>query len=261
MTLFGGIQRKCLTVIGARTSEGKSTLAVQIAYDLAVQGKTVLFLSLETTIEKIGARLFCLHNRYNNTKAFRGGVVGEPQQWDKFEADLKELPLIINDMLGRSWEEIDKVITDCQLKPDVVIVDYIQTIANRDGQNKLETINEYIRRFRELAIRNDFAAILCSQVNRTIADEKVKEPQLHQLKGCIHGDSLVGEKTIKSIYEHKDYSNLKSFDGRSIVLAKPQHIIHSGRKRCLRIKTKSGKEIILSKNTHLFNGKKWVCKE
>lgn len=178
-----GIQRKCLTVIGARTSEGKSTLAVQIAYDLALQGKTVLFLSLETTIEKIGARLFCLHNRYNNTKAFRGGVSTEPHMWDKFENDLKELPLIINDLLGKSWEDIDKVITDCQLKPDVVIVDYIQTIANRDGQNKLETINEYIRRFREMAIRNDFAAILCSQVNRSIAEDKLREPQLHQLKG------------------------------------------------------------------------------
>lgn len=178
-----GIQRKALTVIGARTSECKSTLAVQIAYDLAIQDKTVLFLSLETTVEKMGARLFCLHNRYNNTKAFRGGVVDNPEQWVKFENDLKDIPLIINDLLGKSWEDIDRVIKECQLKPDVVIVDYIQTISNREGQNKLETMNEYIRQIREMAIRNDFAAIICSQVNRTMAEDKNKEPQLHQLKG------------------------------------------------------------------------------
>lgn len=177
-----GIQRKCLTIIGARTSEGKSTLALQIAYDLAAQNKTVLFLSLETTVEKMGARLFCLHNRYNNVKAFRGGVVNDPYLWSKFESEISEIPLIINDMLGKSWEDIDRVIRDCDLKPDVVIVDYIQTISNRDGMNKLDTINEYIRRFREMSIRHDFAGIICSQVNRSIADDKAQGPQLHQLK-------------------------------------------------------------------------------
>ena len=177
-----GIQRKCLTIIGARTSEGKSTLAMQIAYDLAIQEKTVLFLSLETTVEKMGARLFCLHNKYNNSRAFRGGVITEPLEWDRFEAEIGKIPLIINDMLGKSWEDIDRVIRECKLQPDCVIVDYIQTIANRDGMNKLDTINEYIRRFREMAIRHNFAGIICSQVNRTMADEKNKEPQLHQLK-------------------------------------------------------------------------------
>lgn len=178
-----GIQKKALTVIGARTSECKSTLAVQIAYDLARQNKTVLFLSLETTVEKMGARLFCLHNRFNNTKAFRGGVVEDPASWDKFEREIAGIPLIINDMLGKTWEDIAQVLEDTQLCPDVVIVDYIQTIADREGKNKLDTINEYIRRFREMAIRNNFAGIICSQINRTLADEKNKEPQLHQLKG------------------------------------------------------------------------------
>lgn len=178
-----GVPKKSLIVIGARTSEGKSTLSMQIAYDLALQGKTVLFLSLETTVEKMGTRLFCLHNRYNNTKAFRGGVVDDPEQWIKFEREIASIPLIINDMLGKTWEDIDQVLRDTQLNPDVVIVDYIQTIENTQGKNKLDTMNDYIRQFRAMAIRNNFAGIVCSQINRTMADEKVKEPQLHQLKG------------------------------------------------------------------------------
>lgn len=178
-----GITRKALTVIGARTSEGKSTLAMQIAYDLAIQGKTVLLLSLETTVEKMGARLFCLHNKFNNTKAFRGGLQDDPQAWDKFEREIAGIPLVINDMLGKTWEDIEQVLKDTKLGPDAVIVDYIQTIATQDGKNKLDTMNEYIRQFREMAIRNDFAGVVCSQINRTMADEKTKEPQLHQLKG------------------------------------------------------------------------------
>src|SRR3990167_10532404 len=177
-----GIQRKCLTIIGARTSEGKSTLAVQIAYDLASQGKVVLFLSLETTVEKIGVRLFCLHSHFDNAKAFRGAVKDVPHIYDKFEREIGGFPLIVNDMLGKNWEDIEQVINQCQLKPDVVIVDYIQTIAEKEGRNKLDTINEYIRHFREMAIRNDFAGIICSQINRTATDE-ANQPQLHQLKG------------------------------------------------------------------------------
>lgn len=181
--LIWGIQRKALTVIGARTSEGKSALAVQIAYDLAIQQKTVLFLSLETTVEKMAVRLFCLHNRYHNVKALRGGLKEDLSPWNKFEAEIGVLPLIINDMIGRTWEEIDQVLSTTKLKPDVVIVDYIQTIADREGRTKLDMINEYIRHFREMAIRNEFAGILCSQLNRTTTDDKSREPQLHQLKG------------------------------------------------------------------------------
>lgn len=177
-----GIQRKCLTIIGARTSEGKSALAMQIAYDLAIQGKTVLFLSLETTVEKMGARLFCLHNKYNNTKAFRGGLNIEPYQWDKFESEISEIPLIINDMLGKSWDDIDRVVRDSNIKPDMVIIDYIQTIAKKDGMNKKDTIDEYIRRFREMSIRHNFAAIICSQINRTSVEDSKNGPQLHHFK-------------------------------------------------------------------------------
>lgn len=205
-----GIQRKCLTIIGARTSEGKSTLALQTAYDLAMQNHTVLFLSLETTVEKMGARLFCLHSKYNNIKAFRGGVPNESHMWEKFVSDVSGIPLIINDMLGKSWEDIDKVIRDCQLKPDVVIVDYIQTISNAQGMNKLDTINEYIRRFREMAIRHDFAGIICSQVNRSMADEVKQGPQLHQLKSS----GFLEEHADVVLLLSWPFKNLTNSDGK-----------------------------------------------
>ena len=45
--LVWGIRKRKLTVIGARTSQGKSSFAVQICYDLAMQNKKVVFFSLE----------------------------------------------------------------------------------------------------------------------------------------------------------------------------------------------------------------------
>ena len=207
-----GIPKRCLTVIGARTSHGKSAMATQIAFDLADQGHTVLFLSLETTLEKIGARLFCYQQRFQNVKAFRGGIHEELGRLAAFEQGVKDVPLIINDMLGRTWQDIDKLLTTTALKPDVVIIDYIQTIANLGGKNTLELINEYIRKFREMAVRNNFAGIVCSQINRTVNDDGNKVPQAHQLKSSgfleEHADLLL---LLHWPYKYSDQKDINHF--------------------------------------------------
>lgn len=189
-----GIPRKCLTVIGARTSEGKSTFACQIAHDLSSQGFTVLFLSLEMTSVKIGARLYCYQQKVPNTTAFAGGVKDMPDTLNKFEIATKMLPLVINDFIGKNWQDIDELVSNTELNPDVIIVDYIQTIS-KSAKTEMDSINEYIRHFRELAIRKNFAGIICSQLNRTKQDSDSKEPQLHQLKssGFIeeHADLVI----------------------------------------------------------------------
>lgn len=177
-----GIRKKELTIIGARPSEGKSTFAAQMALDLASQGHLVLFLSLEMTVEKIGARIFCYQQRFNNRNAFRGGVVKELSRFDAFEREIGGYPLIINDMLGKDWKEIDDLITHTDLRPEVIIVDYIQTIARSVRMNRLDEVDQYIRHFREMAIRKNFAGVVCSQINRSAQDSTDKRPQLHQLK-------------------------------------------------------------------------------
>lgn len=211
-TFIWGLPRKCLTVIGARTSHGKSAMSSQIAFDLADQGKTVLFLSLETTIEKIGARLFCFQQRFPNLEAFRGAVKGNTGKLEAFEKGVKDLPLIINDMLGKSWKDIDDLLTHTAIKPDVVVVDYIQTISNLGGKNTLEIINEYIRKFREMAVRNNFAGVICSQINRAVADDESKIPQAHQLKSSgfleEHADLLL---LLHWPYKYSDKRDINHF--------------------------------------------------
>lgn len=210
-----GIPKRCLTVIGARTSHGKSAMASQLAFDFAEQGKTVLFLSLETTVEKIGSRLFCYQQRFPNTKAFRGGVTDEPKRFDSFAYGVKDLPLIVNDMLGKNWQDIDRLLTTTAIKPDVVIVDYIQTISNHGGRYTLEVINEYIRKFREMSVRNNFAGILCSQINRSVTDDDSRVPQAHQLKSSgfleEHADLLLLLHWPYKYSEKKDINHFQVF--------------------------------------------------
>ena len=54
--LLGGGITPGLTVLGAVSSLGKSTLALQIAENMSKQGTTVLFFSMEMTKERIAAK-------------------------------------------------------------------------------------------------------------------------------------------------------------------------------------------------------------
>lgn len=179
-----GIHRKKLTVIGARTSNCKSAFAMNIAFDIAKQGKKVLFLSLEMAPEDIYERMFCMAKRVNNFEILCGGYAKDLELKTRFADFKKEItgyPIIITDSIGRTWQQIEDLVKISEPKPDLVVIDHIQEIFG-EKKTKKETIDDYLIQLREMAIRNNFALVICSQINRVSQESTNKEPQLHQLK-------------------------------------------------------------------------------
>lgn len=252
-----GIQRGRLYVIGARTGVGKSAFTIQICYDVARQGKKVLFLSLESTVTEVIERLFCNRKNINNFELTCGKFDKYQAEWQEFEKELSEANFLISDSIGRTMQEIQDSIEKMEVKPDVLAIDYVQMIKNITKQ-KNEDIAEFVKFLRTLAVRNNMAVILVSQVNREGQGEM---PTLAQLKGCIHPDSIVGGKRIEDIVKNHILCSVETLDKENIVSTFPSRFIDSGIKECLQIKTKLGKEIILSTETKLYNGNKWVKSE
>lgn len=174
-----GIRRGRLTLIAARTSQGKSAFSLQIGYDLAQQGHEVLFLSLEMTNCEMVERLFCNACHINNYDLLTGKYLIYQNDYEQFLKELKDMPFIFSDCIGKTWREIDSLLTKMTKCPKVIILDYIQAV--KDAQK--EYLDDYIKNIREVAIRHNVAVILCSQINRTSQDSKDKQPGLHQLKG------------------------------------------------------------------------------
>ena len=87
---------------------------------------------------------------------------------------------------------------------------------------------------------------------------------LSDLKECVTGDAKIkyrgGEKTIKDIYEKQEKVEVKSFDvlEGTIKYRKAEKVIDTGFKECLRLKTKSGRTIVLSKDTPIFTNDGWI---
>lgn len=184
-----------LTVIGARTSMGKSAFALQLAYDLADQKHHVLFLSLEMTTESMIERLFCNLMEIDNFDMLTGKLKTNPLYWDKWAtfSKLMDIPLMLSCGIGSSFDQINDIIDLLKPKPAVIIVDYIQAI--RSSRNEREEMNEYIRKFREVCLKNNIAGILCSQVGRAVFEEGNREPALANLKGTgvleEHSDTCI----------------------------------------------------------------------
>lgn len=175
--------KKGLTIIGGRTSQGKSSLALQMAYDLADQQKEVVFLSLEMTTESLIERLFCNVEQVDNYAMLTGKLKTEvfyQEKWGSFEK-VMDLPLKLSCGLGKNFNEINEVIELLEPKPKVVIVDYIQAI--RKTANERQDMDDYITRFRELCLYHGIAGVLVSQNSRKVFDEDTKEPSLANLKG------------------------------------------------------------------------------
>jgi len=195
-----GIHKGKLTVIGGRTSNGKSAFAMQIAYDLACQDKGVLYLSLEMDTLNLLERVFCLHSNVDNMDLLHGRF--DQVKYDQFMEEAKKIKLVVDDSIGKTWHEIEKHIAGMSVKPDVIIIDYIQTIK-KSGMQERAVIDEYLRNLREMAIRDNFAAIIVSQINRSSQEEGDKKPQLHNLKGTGF------------LEEHADVVMLVHWDSRS----------------------------------------------
>jgi len=181
-------RRGNVNIVAGRTSNNKSTLALNsLAVPSAENGKTVFFYTLEDRKERFAVRYLA-----NKTSLVNFNIAQNNLQ--EYEIDtlyahrdqLKDLPLHIIEDVGYKIEEIRKHIEKSEVKPDMVIVDYLNKIYSNPGQSRLEAINYYLREFSKMAKEMNFCGVVCCQINReAMGDGNKKEvlpPMLHHLK-------------------------------------------------------------------------------
>lgn len=192
--LSNGFERKKLVVIGSRPSEGKSTFALQMAYEMSIKHK-VLYLSLEMTTEEALFRLFCYEQRVPNIDLYNINGEDYSSAFNSFKDKIEsqDRALIVTEQIGKTWEEIDNVFKKLSHDPpDIIFLDYIQCIASKG--KKMDAIEDYIKKFRALAIEKNFCLFICGQINRQNIQE-TKEPTMEGLKSTgfleEHADKVI----------------------------------------------------------------------
>lgn len=198
-----------MTILGARTGNGKSAFALQLAWDIASQYIPVLFVSLEMYEEDLVERLFCLVEKIDNYELLKGHIDKYEMQLNSFKNKLRSIPLIVTDMLGKSWQEINEYIEFLETKPTVIFIDHLQEAKSETINNPKEIIEEYLKKMRIMAIRDDISIVVCSQINRANPTEKAGSPPgLHHLKSS----GYIEESADIVILLHWPYSHSKKGD-------------------------------------------------
>ena len=209
--ILGGLQRSDMIVLAARPSLGKSSLAVTIARNAALdQGKHVAIFSLEMAREQLVWRLLAGESGVDS-RILRLGEQTEDEERRVMEATgaLSEAAIFIDDSpMLRMVEMRSKARRlDNERGIDLVIVDYMQLIRGDGRESRVQEVSEVSRSLKELARELDVPLIAVSQLSRAPEWRASHRPQLFDLResGSIEQDADV----VVFIYREDMYYTTK----------------------------------------------------
>ncbi|MCD8798658.1 AAA family ATPase [Mammaliicoccus sciuri] len=207
-----GFEKGQLNVIAARPSLGKTALALNMMWQMAIKGYTTSFFSLETTGDLVVQRLAAAISKVELTEIKRSNNLGI-EKTDKIMNALdliKKSGLNIFDESNLTPQRVREQAMKQTDKPQIIFIDYLQLmksdIPTNDRRVEVETIS---RDLKNIANETGSVIVLLSQLNRGVESRNDKRPMMSDLKesGGIEADANM----IMMLYR-EDYYDRESVD-------------------------------------------------
>jgi len=195
--LLAGMQRSNLLILAARPGVGKTTLAMNIAHNLAVSHKKpVGIFSLEMSREELVDRLLVAQADIDAWRLKTGKLSEEDfAALSNAMGVLAEAPLYIDDTPGVSVLEMRTKARRLQVEVGVefIVVDYIQLGRSRNLENRVQEVAEISQGLKNLARELKIPVLAISQLSRAVEQRGSKRPVLSDLResGSIEQDADV----------------------------------------------------------------------
>jgi len=196
--LLGGLQRSDLVILASRPSLGKTSLALNIARNAAVNQKAcVALFSLEMSREPVVQRLLAGESGVD-FRHVRLGRFSESDEVRIMEASgsLSEAPLYVDDSPQLRTVDIRSKARRLHFERniDLIIIDYLQLIQG-DGrkETRVQELSYITRSLKMLARELNVPVLAVSQLSRAVEWRASHIPQLADLResGTIEQDADV----------------------------------------------------------------------
>lgn len=208
---LGGLHPSDLLILAGRPSMGKTSLATNIAFNVAkaykrgrmpdgtegaVEGGVVGFFSLEMSSEQLAARILSEASEVPSEQIRRGDMT--EQEFRRFVEAAKALescPLYIDDTPALPISQV--AARARRLKRthglDVLMVDYLQLLKGSSKDNRVQEVSEITQGLKAIAKELNIPVIALSQLSRAVESRDDKRPQLSDLResGSIEQDADV----------------------------------------------------------------------
>ncbi|MDP3245084.1 MAG: replicative DNA helicase [bacterium] len=200
--ILAGLQNSDLIVLAARTSVGKTSLALDIARQVATRQKIpVGIFSLEMSKEQLTDRMICAEAGVDLWKMRTGHLSDRPEE-DDFPrighalGMLAEAPIFIDDSATANVMEIRTKARRLQMEHGLglLIIDYLQLMESRTRiENRVQEIAEITRSLKAIARELNIPVLALSQLSRAVEARSPAIPKLADLResGSIEQDADV----------------------------------------------------------------------
>jgi replicative DNA helicase len=197
-----GFQKSDLIIIAARPSMGKTSFAMNIAENVAIEDrKTVAVFSLEMSKEALLQRMLCSVARVDAHK-FRTGSLWQDDMRKITRAieQLAEAPIFIDDTPGITISEMRakaRRLLQSKGALDLIVVDYLQLMSGggKRYENRTQEVSAISRGLKALAKELAVPVVALSQLSRAPESRGAGDhrPQLADLResGSIEQDADV----------------------------------------------------------------------
>lgn len=208
--MTAGLQKSDLIILAARPAMGKSTLAQNIAFNVAMrEKKTVLFFSLEMSNAQVVDRMISEASGVDSWNIRTGNLTQEDfSKISDAMGEMSEAPIKFVDKPGLTVLEM-KVLAQREAHKGnlgLIIVDYLQLMSGSKsyGDNRVQEISEISRGLKLIARELDVPVIALSQLSRSVEQRPDKRPMLSDLResGSIEQDADI----VMFVYR-EDYYN------------------------------------------------------
>ena len=209
---LGGLHPSDLLILAGRPSMGKTSLATNIAFNVAkayrrgtlhdgtegaVDGGVVGFYSLEMSAEQLAARILSEAAEIPSHQIRSGDMTEtEFRRFVDAAKALEACPLYIDDTPALPISQL--AARARRLKRthglDVLIIDYLQLVRGTGkGENRVNEISEITMGLKAIAKELHIPVIALSQLSRQVENREDKRPQLSDLResGSIEQDADV----------------------------------------------------------------------
>ncbi|MCR9067520.1 MAG: replicative DNA helicase [Rhodobacteraceae bacterium] len=211
--MLGGLHKSDLLILAGRPSMGKTSLATNIAFNVArkyrrgqtadgsegtVDGGVVGFFSLEMSAAQLAQRVLSEAAEIRSELIRKGDLTeDEFERYMLAARDLEKCPLYIDDTPALQIAQVAARARRLKRAPqglDLIIVDYLQLLRGSGrSENRVNEISEITQGLKAIAKELDIPVIALSQLSRQVEQRDDKRPQLSDLResGSIEQDADV----------------------------------------------------------------------
>jgi replicative DNA helicase len=212
--MMGGLQPSDLVILAGRPGMGKTSLATNVAYNIArawqgevrpdgqretVNGGIVGFFSLEMSAEQLATRIISEQTEIPSYRIRRGEI--DPSDFDRIAAvarEMESIPLYIDETGGLAIAQLAARARRLKRQKglDLLVIDYLQLLqgsTRRAIEGRVQEVTEITTGLKALAKELNVPILALSQLSRQVENRDDKRPQLSDLResGSIEQDADV----------------------------------------------------------------------